>query len=245
MRTYDKRIGFLINQDHLKSTGGNGQFARSFCRLMNEHNIKVDIITDKEPKRYANYAKSLNTNIIYPDNELSYADHGDTFGKPDNICSERLVNFRNAVMKAMSTNTYDILICNSPEAIQVGISLGLEDTIQIIAYTHLESQIFTDTSNPFLPVANKMMRQHLTCDGLYIATQSKFNKEQFAEHPNASRVFECPIPITEPDLLKRHDTERKGVLFVGRWEPGKNYELFLQIMEQNNRNSLNKNSTQH
>lgn len=233
MRTYDKRIGFLINQEHLKPTGGNGQFARSFIRLMEANNIKVDIITDQMPKKYKAYADSLKTNIIYPDDELSYSDHRDTFGKPTSICSEGLVNFRNSVMKALSTNIYDIFICNSPEAIQVGVSLGLEDTIQIIAYTHLESQIFTKTyGNPFLPIANETMRQNLTCSGLYIATQSAFNKQQFANHPNSARVFECPIPITELNLLARHDTERDGVLFIGRWEAGKNYDLFLEVMKQ-------------
>ena len=50
MRTYDKRIGFLVSSQTLIPHGGIGQFTKSFCELMDEHNIKVDIITDKEPK---------------------------------------------------------------------------------------------------------------------------------------------------------------------------------------------------
>ena len=71
MRTYDKRIGFLINSEHLKPTGGIGQFAKSICKLMDDHNIKVDIITDKEP-----HDSSINSFLtdrpIYPDKSLKY-----------------------------------------------------------------------------------------------------------------------------------------------------------------------------
>jgi hypothetical protein len=50
MRTYDKRIGFLVSSQTLIPHGGIGQFAKSFCELMDQHSIKVDIITDKEPR---------------------------------------------------------------------------------------------------------------------------------------------------------------------------------------------------
>jgi len=50
MKTYDKRIGFLVSYQTLIPHGGIGQFTKSFCELMDQHNIKVDIITDKEPQ---------------------------------------------------------------------------------------------------------------------------------------------------------------------------------------------------
>jgi len=50
MRTYNKRIGFLVSYQTLIPHGGIGQFTKSFCELMDSHNIKVDIITDKEPQ---------------------------------------------------------------------------------------------------------------------------------------------------------------------------------------------------
>ena len=233
MRTYDKRIGFLINSDHIKSTGGNGQFAKSFCELMSkpEHRIKVDIITDSKPF-YKDYANTF-TKIITPKESLSYNEHRDTFGKPDSICMERVVNFRRAIMTAMATNMYDIFVCNSPESILATFHMGMEENIQIIAYTHLESQIFTDTKNPFLSVANEIMRQNLTTSGIYIATQSAFNKESLTNsYLKDKKVFECPIPLTEQDLLKEYDKEREGVLFVGRWEAGKNPELFVKLIAQ-------------
>ena len=195
---------------------------------MDQHDIKVDIITDRKP-HYEEYANSINTNIIYQTSTpQGYSLHATTFGKPDSICLERMLNFRKSIMLAMETNMYDVLVCNSPESILTTVLLGLEDNIQIIAYTHLESQIFEDTKNPFSDVANEVMRQTLTTEKLYVATQSEFNKHQFTR----DNVFECPIPLTEPDLLKKHNKKREGILFVGRWEAGKNPELFVKLIKE-------------
>jgi hypothetical protein len=68
--------------------------------------------------------------------------YGDTF------CYERMASFRNSIIEALEHNIYDAFICNTYETVQVASTMGLEDVIQIIAYTHLESQIFSDTKNP-------------------------------------------------------------------------------------------------
>lgn len=227
MRTYDKRIGFLVSYQTLIPHGGIGQFTKSFCELMDSHNIKVDIITDKEPQ-HNDFIKSLNTKIITPDGEtLSYSKHSNIFMYGDTFCYERMVNFRNAIIKAFSTNLYDALICNTYETVQVASTMGIEDCVQIIAYTHLESQIFNDTKNPFLNNTNVMMRQQLSTPNIDIGTQSKFNQVHLDESS-----YHLPIPITERGLLEEHHKPREGILFVGRWEEGKNPELFLELIEQ-------------
>jgi glycosyltransferase involved in cell wall biosynthesis len=225
MRTYTKRIGFLVSYQTLIPHGGIGQFAKSFCELMDEHNIKVDIITDKEPKDNE-FVKSLKANIIAPLSSLPYTDHSNIFMYGDTFCYERMANFRNAIVEALEHNLYDAFICNTYETVQVASTMGLEDVVQIIAYTHLESQMFKDTKNPFLYNTNVLMRQQLQTDGIYIATQSLFNKLQF------DQAYDAPIPITERGLLEEHHKPREGVLFVGRWEEGKNPELFLDLIEQ-------------
>jgi len=168
----------------------------------------------------------LNANIIYPLEPLRYTDHSNIFMYGDTFCYERMANFRNAIIEALEHNLYDAFICNTYETVQVASSMGLEDVIQIIAYTHLESQIFKDTKNPFLNSTNEMMRQQLQLSGVYIGTQSKFNQVQF------ENAYHLPIPITERSLLEEHHKTREGVLFVGRWEPGKNPELFVELIEQ-------------
>ena len=209
--------------------GGIGQFAKSFVELMSNHNIKVDIITDKEPQdsEFIKSVKSLGANFVYPDESLPYTKHSGIFMYGDSYCYERMANFRNAIIKAFTTNIYDTLVCNTYETVQVAETLGLEDCVQIIAYTHLESQIFKDTKNPFLPSVNEMMRKQLEQTGITIGTQSKFNQLQFREEP-----YHLPIPISETALLQEYHKPREGVLFVGRWEEGKNPELYLDLISQ-------------
>lgn len=224
MNLYNKKIGFLISSQHLIPHGGIGQFAKSFCELMRNYNIKVDIITDKMPADDA-FVRALNTNIIYPNNAQRYTDHSNIFMYGDTFCYERMANFRNSIISALEKNLYDAFICNSFETVQVASTMGLEDVIQIIGYTHLESQIFKATKNPFLANANELMRQQLQTSGVYIGTQSKANQLEFAE------AYHLPIPISETELLKEHDKNREGVLFVGRWEDGKNPNLFIDLIE--------------
>jgi glycosyltransferase involved in cell wall biosynthesis len=226
MKIYTKRIGFLVSYQTLIPHGGIGQFAKSFCELMDEHNIKVDIITDKEPQN-TEFVKTLKANIIAPLESLKYTDHSNIFMYGDTFCYERMANFRNAMVEALEHNLYDAFICNTYETVQVASTMGIEDVIQIIAYTHLESQIFKDTKNPFLYSTNEMMRRQLEMNGIIIGTQSIFNLLNVD-----GTAFHLPIPITEKGLLEEHHKPREGVLFVGRWEEGKNPELFLDLIEQ-------------
>jgi len=227
MKTYKKRIGFLVSYQTLVPHGGIGQFTQSFIRLMEENGVKVDIITDKKPQDSI-FIKSLNTNIIYPEESYGYANHSAIFMYGDSYCYERMANFRNSIIRALTTNLYDAFICNTYESVQVASTMGLEDVIQIIAYTHLESQIFPNTlHNPFLNSVNKMMRKQLEMSDIFIGTQSKFNQIEID-----NGAWHLPIPITEPDLLKEHHKDREGVLFIGRWEEGKNPELYLKLIEE-------------
>lgn len=227
MKTYDKRIGFLVSYQTLIPHGGIGQFAKSFCELMDSHNVKVDIITDKRPPD-SEFIDSLKANIVFPTESMPYTQHSAIFMYGDTFCYERMANFRNAIINALEHNLYDALICNTYETVQVASTMGLEDCMQIIAYTHLESQIFKDTKNPFLDSTNDMMRKQLECDGIWLGTQSKFNEASM----DFTNVWHLPIPITEPGLLEEYQGDREGILFVGRWEEGKNPELFIDLIEQ-------------
>ena len=193
---------------------------------MDQHNIKVDIITDKEPQD-TEFVNSIKANVIAPLESLKYTDHSNIFMYGDTFCYERMANFRTAIVEALEHNLYDALICNTYETVQVASTMGLEDVIQIIAYTHLESQIFNDTKNPFLYNTNVAMRHQLSLPNINVGTQSKFNQLHLDESS-----YHLPIPITERDLLTEYTGDREGILFVGRWEEGKNPELFIDLIEQ-------------
>jgi glycosyltransferase involved in cell wall biosynthesis len=222
-----KRIGFLVSSQTLIPHGGIGQFTKSFCELMDSHGIYVDIITDKSPQGVADeFIKELKANIIYPNKTRAYTDHSAIFMYEDSFCYERMANFRDATIKALSTNLYDAFVCNTYETVQVVSTLGLSDFIQTIAYTHLESQIFKDTKNPFLDEVNDMMRLQLQMPNLTIGTQSLFNRLHFED------AIHLPIPLPEQGMLQEYDNDREGVLFIGRWEEGKNPELYLDLIAQ-------------
>ena len=221
MRTYDKRIGFLVSYQTLVPHGGIGQFAKSFCELMDSHNIKVDIITDKEPQD-TEFVKSIPANIIAPLESLKYTDHSNIFMYGDTFCYERMANFRNSIVEALENNIYDVLVCNTYETVQVASTMGLEDVIQIIAYTHLESQIFKDTKNPFLYSTNELMRRQLEMNGIIVGTQSKFNQLHF------TNAFHLPIPITEQELLKEH---HKKALILGTGGASKAVAFALEKLD--------------
>lgn len=225
MRTYNKRIGFLISSEYLKPTGGVGQFAKSFVSMMDANAVKVDIITDQAPHNQA-FVNSLNTNVIFPDTPYPYSKHRSIFMFGDSYCYERMANFRESILKALQANLYDVLVCNTYESIQVAITLGLEQCIQIIAYTHLESQIFSDTKNPFLSSVNVMMRKQLEVPDLFIGTQGSYNQDQF------TKAWLLPMPLPEPELLKEYHIPRTGILFNGRWEEAKNPDVFIDLIKQ-------------
>ena len=121
MRTYNKRIAFLVSYQTLIPHGGIGQFAKSFVELMTNYGIKVDIVTDKEPQdsKFVTSIKDVGANFVYPDVSLPYTTHSAIFMYGDSYCYERMANFRNEIVKALSTNLYDAIVCNTYESIQV------------------------------------------------------------------------------------------------------------------------------
>jgi glycosyltransferase involved in cell wall biosynthesis len=229
---YNKRIAFLMSYQHLIPHGGIGQFALSFVRLMKVNNIKVDIVTDKfdKPTEFTKTLINEGARFIYADNPLPYTKHQGIFMYGDSYCLERMINFRNSMLKAFESNIYDAIVCNTYETSRLMSEIGLEDCVQIINYTHLESQIFVDSKNPFLSNVNETMRLQMLLRSVAVGTQSNFNTQILGAKLNIP-VFELPIPMPEPSLLETHIKDRTGVLFIGRWEEGKGPEDFLKIIE--------------
>ena len=185
--------------------GGIGQFTKSFCELMEANNIRVDIITDKEPQD-TEFIKSIPANIISPTDSLRYTEHTNIFMYGDSYCYERMANFRSAVIKAFTSNIYDAIICNTYESVQVVQTMGLSDCVQVIAYTHLESQMYEETNTPFLDSVNEMIRNQMRLSAITVGTQSTLNIKVFSQ----CKVAELPIPFPEKDSLKEYHKPREG-----------------------------------
>ena len=235
MKLYKKRIAFLISDQHLIAHGGIGQFAKGFTEMCQQLEWKVDIILDKAPtNKFSEVVESFGANLVYTPKSLSYSTHTSTFAFSDSMNFEKMINFRNAIIHAFTTNTYDMVVCNSLEAMPAIHALDIAKYIPVVFYTHEESMIFrgerkfkgvfTDSCNDFY---NKM----LSVNSIFVGTQCDRNVAELQKY-DASNATKLSMPLPERGLLTANLGPREGVLYVGRWEDRKNPEAYLAVIKE-------------
>lgn len=235
MKIYKKRIAFCLSDQHTIPHGGLGQFAKSFVETFTPLGYKIDIICDKAPSNFG-FKRSLEesgASFIFPTDPIPYSKHSKIFMFEDSYNFEKMINFRDAMMQALNTNLYDTIICNTLESFPAVHSLSLQKSIQIIYYTHNESMVFLDDrtwKNEFSFSFNDFFNVLLRCSNIHIGTQTTRNVDELI----GSKIFaqHLPIPMTEKELLKTHIKPREGVLWIGRWEPRKNPEEYIRIIQE-------------
>ena len=232
---YNKRIGFLISSQHLIPHGGIGQFAKSFTEMCARLNWKVDIILDKSPTgNFYQLVEGLGANIIVPHDPLPYSDHTATFAFSDTVNFEKIINFRKAILQSFETNIYDMLVCNTQEAMTAAYAMTLGQYIPVVFYTHLHSMIFREAQNfndVFLDSYHNFYNKHMEFPDIVIGTQSQKNIDELSKY-GATNCRLLRMPISERGLLEKSQTEKSGVLFIGRWEEGKNPEAYIRVMKE-------------
>jgi glycosyltransferase involved in cell wall biosynthesis len=234
MRTYDKRIAFLISDQHFIPHGGIGSFCKSFTEMCGRIGWKVDIVLDKAPTGTFNEViESAGANIIYPDEPLRYSDHTATFAFSDTINFEKIINFRKSILKAFETNMYDMIVCNTQEAMTASYAMTVNKYIPVVFYTHLHSMIFRDSqgSDVFLDSYHNFYNKHMEFTDIVIGTQSQKNIDELTKF-GATNCHLLRMPMSERGLLEPYTGTRKGVLFIGRWEEGKNPEAYIRAMKE-------------
>jgi len=235
MKLYSKRIAFLISDQHFIPHGGIGSFCKSFTEMCGRLNWKVDIILDKVPTgTFDDVIKGAGANIVVPDLPLRYSDHTATFAFSDTINFEKIINFRKALLKAFETNVYDMIVCNTQEAMTASYAMTVNKYIPVVFYTHLHSMIFRDTqgSDVFLDSYHNFYNKHMEFSDIIIGTQSQKNIDELTKY-GASNCVLLRMPMSERGLLEQNTiNERSGVLFIGRWEEGKNPESYIRAMKE-------------
>ena len=236
MKTYHKRIAFCLSDQHTIPHGGLGQFAKSFIENFVPLGYKVDIISDKPTSNtdFKEYLESQGANFVYPSDVRPYSTHTKTFMFEDSYNFEKMSNFRDAMMKALNTNLYDIIICNTLESFPGIYALNIHKSIQIIYYTHNESMVFLDDrtwKNEFTESFNELFNVLMRVKGITIGTQTARNNNELRAQ-GITNSYELPIPMTEKSLLVKHNKPREGVLWIGRWEPRKNPEEFIRVIKE-------------
>ena len=236
MKTYKKRIAFCLSDQHTIPHGGLGQFAKSFIENFVPLGYKVDIISDKPTSNaeFKEYLESQGASFVYPSEVRPYSSHTKTFMFEDSYNFEKMSNFRDAMMKALNTNLYDIVICNTLESFPGIYALNIHKSIQIIYYTHNESMVFLDDrtwKNEFTESFNELFNVLMRVKGITIGTQTLRNNNELRAQ-GITNSYELPIPMTEKTLLEEHNKPREGVLWIGRWEPRKNPEEFIRVIKE-------------
>jgi glycosyltransferase involved in cell wall biosynthesis len=234
MRTYDKRIAFLISDQHFIPHGGIGSFCKSFTEMCNRLNWKVDVILDKAPTGiFDKVIEYAGANLVWPLEPLRYNNHTATFAFSDTINFEKIINFRTALLEAFEENVYDMVVCNTQEAMTAAYAMTINKYIPVVFYTHLHSMIFRESqgSDVFLDSYHNFYNKHMEFSDIIIGTQSQKNIDELTKY-GATNCQLLPMPMSERGLLDPYTGDSKGVLFIGRWEEGKNPEAYIRVMKE-------------
>lgn len=234
MKLYNRRIAFLISDQHFIPHGGIGSFCKSFTEMCGRLNWKVDIILDKAPTgTFDKVIESAGANIIWPLEPLRYTDHVATFAFSDTINFEKIINFRKALVEAFEENIYDMILCNTQEAMTAAYALTVNKYIPVVFYTHLHSMIFRESqgSDVFLDSYHNFYNKHMEFTDIIIGTQSQKNINELTKH-GATNCHLLRMPMSERGLLEPYNGPKKGVLFIGRWEEGKNPDAYIRVMKE-------------
>ena len=234
MKLYSKRIAFLISDQHFIPHGGIGSFAKGFTEMCGRIGWKVDIILDKAPNsKFTELIESLGANTIWPLQPLRYNEHTATFAFSDTINFEKIINFRTSILEAFEENLYDMIVCNTQEAMTAAYAMTVNKYIPVVFYTHLHSMIFRDSqgSDVFLDSYHNFYNKHMEFTDIVIGTQSQKNIDELTKF-GATNCALLRMPMSERGLLEQYTGPKKGVLFIGRWEEGKNPEAYIHVMKE-------------
>jgi len=235
MKLYSKRIMFMISDQHFIPHGGIGSFCKSFTEMCGRIGWKVDIILDKKPTgTFDKIIEEAGANLIWPLEPLRYNDHTATFAFSDTINFEKIINFRKALLEAFEENIYDMVVCNTQEAMTAAYAMTINKYIPVVFYTHLHSMIFRETqgSDVFLDSYHNFYNKHMEFSDIIIGTQSQKNIDELTKY-GAKNCVLLRMPMSERGLLEQNTiNERSGVLFIGRWEEGKNPEAYIKVMKE-------------
>lgn len=235
MKIYHRRIAFMISDQHFIPHGGIGSFAKGFTEMCGRLNWKIDILLDKAPrdKDFCKLIEELGANVLWPLEPMSYADHTATFAFSDTINFEKIINFRKVILEAFEENIYDMIVCNTQEAMTAAYAMTVNKYIPVVFYTHLHSMIFRESqgSDVFLDSYHNFYNKHMEFSDIIIGTQSKKNIDELTMF-GAKNCRLLRMPMSERGLLERYEGVREGVLFIGRWEEGKNPEAYIRVMKE-------------
>jgi glycosyltransferase involved in cell wall biosynthesis len=229
-----KKLGVMISDQHLIAHGGIGQFVRSLIRMANQLDCQTVLITDRKPRK--GFISDVPCDfMVYPSKPLSYKEHREQYGRfsegPNHTKAD---NFITALRMADMTYDLDVVVANSSESLAALGVAHISDKTKRIMYTHSYRQIHPEAkfNDIFTPEYHTYYQQYLYQDDIIVGTQSEYNKMRMLMN-GSKNVEVLPMPLTEPSLLEpSNEYSKSGVLYIGRWEDGKNPKDYLKVIKQ-------------
>ena len=229
-----KRVAFIINRMNFRPSSGHGIFMRGVVETLTQYGHCIDIICDGEPEE--NFLSEFGINVYTPDKaeRLSYGKHSNLFQFADSFNFEKSINFRTAIVKALSNHTYDLIICNDTESAFVCYQMELYKHIKIASYAHecasinpeLGAGVFKDCYYDFI---DKMM----FWPEVTTLIQTDQNKtkllDKFEDYPIDLNTVVQLYPLTDSNSQNIKDID--GLLYIGRHEDRKNPGEYIKVLK--------------
>ena len=236
MRTFKKRVLFLVPRAHITATGGAGSFTKCFMELAEELNWCVDLCLNlplggQRDKEFQDMI-AKGRKVYAPDEPMK--NNRGLFAFGDSFSLEMMFNFQNAAMKAFAENTYDLIISNVPDATPAMMFLGAADFIPFIHYTHNPNSIYFDKNvdKTYRKCYDNWLEDVTTFKDITCGTQSEGNVDTIRQKYPTTTARCLPMPIPEQALLEPFEPNQEGVMFIGRAEKRKQPEEFVRAVSE-------------
>lgn len=224
------RIGIICRSLVLKSgTSGISNAILGWIPMWQGLGFSVDLIVDS-PKILSNFYEIPDVTVYYPESPVSYGNHSNFFQFHDGFNFERSTNFRESLIKALFEKHYDFLIASEPESAFLLYQLGLPEYITCLYYCHEPGAFFKDSKlhvywKQYIDLIDLIFKDFPIFKGL----PSQTSKDFFPESPT---IKVLPLPLPDINLLQERNIIQDGVLFNGRIEPRKNFDFWLECLNQ-------------
>ena len=224
------RVLFIINRMNFRKSSGHGIFMKGVVETLLQHGHFIDIVCDGEPEE--NFLAENEINVYYPDKQdrLAYSKHSNLFQFADSFNFEKSINFRTAIVKALTNHVYDLVICNDTESAFVCYQLELYKHMRVTSYAHecqsinseLGAGVFKDC---YYNLIEQMMYFPITTLIQTKQNEAKLLPKLPYSNPN---LYILPYPLTDSNVV--HSLDQDGLLYIGRHEDRKNPAMYIKVL---------------
>ena len=228
MKTYSRRIAILWTAYSLKDNNGVYHFTRSFLKIAQQQNWKVDILFDRRSniKGKNSYGEltSLGARLLFPENPIE-----DTIQKyysfTSGVSAIELANLQMCLLESLQTNLYDLVICEPMFASMIPQLSSIN--IPTMWYTHPPGSITGDYDDGH---SNEKLFNYLDSisKNCTVGTQTEHNCTVLKNRGVNAKVL--PLPFPDLEIFNAVTLPKNGILFCGTTEDRKQFKKYFDLI---------------